>query len=386
MKCRKLGLIWVAALFFLVACHEHDIRKETPLSRQTMIVFMPWSSNMKPFFDVNIADLEKAIEEQGLVDDRLFVCIATTPTSCSVMELSVKNGIAVRDTLEVISNPDFTQSADIANLLSSVVEEAPAHHYSLVVGGHGMAWLPVSSDAQRRAAPQYFEYPSIPVTRWFGGVTPNYQIEISTLAEGISSTGLHMDYILFDDCFMSNVEAAYELSYVTDYIIGCPTEIMAYGFPYQLCARYLFGQVDYQQLCQSFYDFYMDYSIPCGTVAVIDCRQLPALADIVRAMNTTYWKPVQMPEPIQRMDGYNPTLFYDLCDVYDHLCPDSALLAEFHEQLSRAVPFKACTPSFYSSIAGFIKIQSFSGITTSETSTNPLATTLSSTAWYRVTH
>ena len=76
----------------------------------------------------------------------------------------------------------------------------PAMHYGLVVGGHGMAWVPSSSDAKR--APYHSGYGERPLTRWFGGLTPDSQIEISSFAEGIRMAGLHMDYILFDDCFM----------------------------------------------------------------------------------------------------------------------------------------------------------------------------------------
>lgn len=41
-----------------------------------------------------------------------------------------------------------------------------------------------------------------------------------------------MEYILFDDCYMSSLEAAYDLRHVTRHLIACPTEIMAYGMPY----------------------------------------------------------------------------------------------------------------------------------------------------------
>lgn len=43
---------------------------------------------------------------------------------------------------------------------------------------------------------------------------------------------MKMEYILFDDCYMSSLEAAYDLRHVTRHLIACPTEIMAYGMPY----------------------------------------------------------------------------------------------------------------------------------------------------------
>ena len=86
------------------------------------------------------------------------------------------------------------------------------------------------------------------------------------------------------------------------------------------------------------------------------------------------------------MDGYRPTLFYDLGDYVSHLCGDPALLQAFNDQLSRAVPYKAHTDFFYSMSSGKIPINTFSGITISDPSQNSLARTKTSTKWYKATH
>ena len=59
---------------------------------------------------------------------------------------------------------------------------------------------------------------------------------------------MHMDYILFDDCYMSSVEVAHALRHVTDYLIGSTSEIMAYGFPYALAGKHMLGAVDTRDL------------------------------------------------------------------------------------------------------------------------------------------
>lgn len=41
-----------------------------------------------------------------------------------------------------------------------------------------------------------------------------------------------MEYILFDDCYMSSVEVAYELKEATRFLIASTSEMMAYGMPY----------------------------------------------------------------------------------------------------------------------------------------------------------
>jgi hypothetical protein len=282
------------------------------------------------------------------------------------------------------SQPNFTQRENITTMLNDMRTIAPARRYSLIVGCHGMGWLPVSTS---RARSQYhFERDDVPQTRWFGGWTSEYQIETTTLADAISDAGMRMEYIMFDDCFMSSVEAAYDLKDVTDYLIGCPTEIMIYGFPYHLCTRHLVGTVDYAALCQTFLGFYSHYTTPCGTIAVTDCRELDALATIVRDINQTQEFDYAMLSDVQRMDGYSPPLFYDLGDYIAHLCTDGNLLNAFKRQLDVTVPHKAHTPQYYSASNGFNDIRAYSGITTSAPSHNTRSVGQEKTKWYQATH
>ena len=343
---------------------------------------MPWSTNMTPYFEQNIADFKTAIKGGLLKNERVIVCISSTKSRANVIELRQEQG--VRDTLMFYSQPDFTQRENITTMLNDVRAIAPAWRYSLIVGCHGMGWLPVSTSLAR--SQYHFERDDVPQTRWFGGFTSEYQIETTTLADAISDAGMRMEYIMFDDCFMSSVEAAYDLKDVTNYLIGCPTEIMIYGFPYHLCTRHLVGTVDYAALCQIFLDFYSHYTTPCGTIAVTDCRELDALAAIVRDINLTQEFDYALLSDVQRMDGYNPPLFCDLGDYIAHLCADQNLLDAFNRQLELTVPYKAHTAQYYSASNGFNDIRAYSGITTSAPSHNTRSVGLKKTRWYQATH
>ena len=374
-----LTLLLASCLF--TSCHDDDELIDEP-TEQTVIFFMPWSTNMTPYFEQNIADFETAIKGGLLKNERVIVIISSTKSRANVIELRQEQG--VRDTLMFYSQPDFTQRENITTMLNDVRAIAPACRYSLIVGCHGMGWLPVSTS---RARSQYhFERDDVPQTRWFGGFTSEYQIETTTLADAIGDAGMRMEYIMFDDCFMSSVEAAYDLKDVTNYLIGCPTEIMIYGFPYHLCTRHLVGTVDYAALCQTFLDFYSHYTTPCGTIAVTDCRELDALAAIVREINLTQEFDYSQLADVQRMDGYNPPLFYDLGDYIAHLCTDGNLLNAFKRQLDVTVPHKAHTPQYYSASNGFNDIRAYSGITTSAPSHNTRSVGQEKTKWYQATH
>ena len=382
MKPQRIYLWLMMALMMLVtACHD-DPKSEPHISGRTVVVFMPWTFDLQPFFDQNIKDIEEVIASGALADERVMVCVAPTTLKAILFELRGEQGKCVRDTIEVFDNMNFLKASNITKLLATVEKTAPAHHYAMIMAGHGMAWLPAGTSPIQKQ-PRHLKG-NRPLTRWIGGSTSGSQIEISTLEEGIQQAGMHMDYILFDDCYMSSVEVAYEMREVTDYIIGCPTEIMAYGFPYKQCFRYLLGSPDYKRLCESFLDFYSHYLDPYGTVAVTDCRELEALADVARRITSAFPTTQQYNDSIQQMDGYTPPLFYDLGDTYAHLCKDKALLTAFNTQLERTVPYKACTASYYSYYGGYYTINHYSGLTTSQTSSSPHVTGWSDTQWAKV--
>lgn len=232
----------------------------------------------------------------------------------------------------------------------------------------------------------HWEYENVPMTRYFGGLYPQYQTDITTLAQGISNAGLKMEYILFDDCYMSTVEVAYDLKNVTNHLIASTCEIMAYGMPYAKIGQYLIGEINYEKICNGFDDFYSNYEMPCGTIAVTDCAELDHLATIMKDINSQYTFDTTLTGSLQRLDGYSPVIFFDCGDYVSKLCSNQELLAQFNEQLNRTVPFKRNTDYFYSMSRGKVKIETFSGITISDPSTNDLASAKEKTAWYAATH
>lgn len=195
-----------------------------------------------------------------------------------------------------------------------------------------------------------------------------------------------MEYILFDDCYMSSIEVAYELRNVTDYLIASASEIMAYGMPYAVIGEYLLDDPDFQAICDGFYDFYSTYGMPYGTLAVTVCAELEDLAMIMKKINTKYIFDESSENTLQRMDGYTPIIFYDYGDYVEKLCKDPVLLERFEQQLSRTVPYKVHTDYFYSVTKGRVPIYTFSGITTSDPSKHSLAVSKTDTEWYRATH
>lgn len=361
---------------------------------QTVAMYLPWSGNLTRYFEQNIADMESVVAAGALRDERILVYFMPTETSAELFELRHDNGTCVRRMIrEYETPPAFTSAEGIASILGDIRETAPAQRYAMTIGCHGMAWLPVAGAyyAPGRTSErekEYWEYEreGASLTRWFGGVEERHRTDIRTLADGIAAAGMHMEYILFDDCYMSSIEVAYELRTVTDHLIGSTSEIMAFGFPYALMGQHLVGEVDYEGICDAFHLFYSTYRDPYGTIGVTVCSELPALANVMRRINARCTFPGSKIDGLQALDGYSPVRFFDMGDYVRQLCTDAALLSEFVEQLERTVPIHRHTPQYYSMSSGVHPIRAFSGITTSDPSTSSVTEPKTQTAWWAATH
>lgn len=373
-----------------------DFERSDPIIRpnneQTVFMYLPWSTNLTSNFKQNINDLRKVVAKNVLKNERIIVFMCTKATEAFLFELVYEDGKDVRKTYKKYEypSPSYTTADGIAAILNDVETYAPAKRYAMIIGCHGLGWIPVSNTQSRSkfsATKRHWEYENVPMTRLFGGLSPEYQTDITTLAKGISSVGLKMEYILFDDCYMSGVEVAYDLKEVTKHLIASTSEVMAYGMPYAEIGEYLIGKVNYKEICDGFYSFYSNYTaMPCGTLAVTDCSELEKLATIMKDINSQHTFDATSVGTLQRLDGYSPVIFFDCWDYVSKLCSDPGLLAQFKEQLDRTVLFKRNTDYYYTMTKGKIKIDTFSGITISDPSTSAEAAKKEETAWYMATH
>jgi len=295
--------------------------------------------------------------------------------------------------------------------IKEVIKLAPADSYGLVMAGHATGWVPINGVAQSSAAAAYVadgerrplqqitheelwkKQDSGVDTRFFGekySDSAANAFDIPDLAKGLAATGVYFDYILFDACLMANVEAIYDLRNNARYIIASPCEIMAAGFPYENVVPLLLKDGgrshDLVSVCEAYNKFYENHRYRSGSVALIDCKQLDALAAAVKQVNSNPTKSYDIAN-IQSFEGHQDHIFFDLGDYIEQVCDDEQTLKVFNQQMARTIKAKYTLPVFWSNLgaAGEYPVRTFSGLTTSAPSVlyrNDYA----NTAWYKATH
>ena len=419
MHIRKICDFIIATLFIVVgvSCSNGDSPDGpdvpvTPVG-QTVFMFFPWSNSLLSDFRRTVEDMQTVVAQRSMKDERIMVFMATSEREAVLFELKKQNGRCLTDTLRRYSDRPFTSRQWLTSLFSEVMTLAPASRYGMVVGCHGLAWVPVQGqrNARKRLGSQerideednlykeeridkegepndlmHFEVQGPVTTRFIGGTYPETQIETTDLADAMADAGFHTEYILLDACYMSSVEVAYELKDVTHYLIASPTEVLSYGFPYITMGKHLLGTPNYKGIVDSFISFYSSYNLPYGTVAVTDCTQLDALAAIAQQINAADAEQL-VPNGVQIMDGYSPTLFYDLGHLMSLKDAGTVLTAAFAEQLDKTVPYKGHTGQYFTTLKDApVDIKHYSGLNTSQGSLNHMADRLSETAWYKATN
>ena len=419
MQIKKTCSLIIATLFIVVgvSCSNGDSPDGpdvpvTPVG-QTVFMFFPWSNSLLSDFRRTVEDMQTVVAQRSMKNERIMVFMATSEREAVLFELKKQNGRCLTDTLRRYSDRPFTSRQWLTSLFSEVMTLAPASRYGMVVGCHGLAWVPVQGqrNARKRLGSQekideednlykeeridkegepndlmHFEVQGPVTTRFIGGTYPETQIETTDLADAMADAGFHTEYILFDACYMSSVEVAYELKDVTHYLIASPTEVLSYGFPYITMGKHLLGTPNYKGIVDSFISFYSSYNLPYGTVAVTDCTQLDALAAIAQQINAAATEQL-VPNGVQIMDGYSPTLFYDLGHLMSLKDAGTVLTAAFAEQLEKTVPYKGHTGQYFTALKDApVDIKHYSGLNTSQGSLNHMADRLSETAWYKATN
>ena len=228
---------------------------------------------------------------------------------------------------------------------------------------HGTGWLPprynVNSEVPRAMR---FSLPK-PAQPWpetkaignqFVGSSANATwVELPDFAQAIP---MHLEYLILDTCLSGAVEVAYELKDVCDRLIVSPAEILTAGMVYSTLSWDMFAgkDPDLDTYCEEYYRYYdsQSGSYRSGTITMVDCSKLEALATSFRAILDAHRDALENSElhsSVQRYFYGSSALrfFYDLRDFCAYLGASAAELGQLDAALAAAVPYHAETPTFF---------------------------------------
>ena len=416
-KLFTLFICMISLAMTFTSCSEEAFDTDS-VNKQTILVYFPWTgSTSKPglYSDLqnNLDSIcQGIIAKKGLNDSRVLVFFSEKYNQSTLYDLQydATNKKVNCVPIKKYEGNSHCSAEGFAELLNNVKQNAEALNYALIIGAHGCGWTYADdwSNYPFYARPSFGSSSPInnsfsgisfdsdsnnPHTRFFGSVDlKDNSIDVATLAEGIKLSGLKMQYILFDACYMGNIETAYELKDVTNFLIASSSEIMGYGLPYKSLWNYLNSPTpNYSSIVATSVKYYNTTDTPYLNLSAIDCREVEGLASIMKEINSKYTLSESVSlDSIQRLDAFSPNLFYDMETYVDSLHPSGYLLDQFKNKLKATVKAADHTDYAYSVLfykPTYIKIRNYCGVTISDPSQHSVAIKgREKTGWWKATH
>lgn len=376
--------IVLAFLLLFTSCEDNKNElKPAECVARTVLIYMVGddrsygASDLSELLRGNFNDMLKGMELIDVSDCNVLVFSKLSNSSPCLIHLKNEGGYIVADTLYTYSDENPLGKQFMADVMSTSFSYFPAESYGFVFLSHAEGWLPAAMSASRSI-----------------GVYQNTSMNISDFNEVLSVVGQHLDFILFDACFMQSVEVAYELRDKVDYIIGSPTEIPGPGASYSQLMPCLFLKKDYaENIAKSYFQEYEKiYTGETPTnkhwtggvsVSVIKTEALDDLALYTKNIFLNYNFDSNVSE-IMCYDRRSSKYYYDLDGLVYHLTGGNNDYIAWKAVFDLAVPYWGTTSKNYSGTAGMFSMEGSSGVSTyipTSSSSSVLTTYYKSYLW-----
>lgn len=305
----------------------------------TLLIYMQGNNGLAEFMDSNLQRVLTAFYNVPH-DKARIVVFYDRGNYTRLTELYLDDGMAKQRLIKEYETSTSTVDKEfMREVFATVKREAAADSYGLILSSHGGGWVPSDLyDAyllgeESRAAEQPSANPL------FYGQDDSDCMEVPELVDAISD--IYFNYIIFDACFMSNVEALYDMRNAADYIIASPAEILGTGFPYEEMIPMLFSREDHmlEEVCKEYMELYASSS---GTIALIDCKKLDALAEAMHQVVATADLSKADAESIQPYDNFDYHLYFDLLHYVEMVATEEAY-NNFTDTLGQVVLYSGYT-------------------------------------------
>lgn len=326
----------------LVSCSDHsdDDAPHGPTSiRRSLIIYMAAQNSLGSSGAARLDSAEIARGAMSLNDnDNIFLFIDDVHRP-RLYRLYRYRGRTITD--KVWTSPTdlcSTDPATLRDLLTHIRTTYPSQSYALVLWSHADGWLPSTNVVNTLDS-----IPSVTALRSFGidvgtagSMTTDRdstghtgpQMDIDQLERAIQQSHIHLDYIFFDACLMQNIEVAYQLRHVTDYIIASATSTSAYGGYYDnLLPRALLlypaNDANVSLIADQYYydavlnpDLKKYYGQTGNAISVIKTSQLDTLARVTANYLPHIFANRAEP-PLPQVTAYANSTYFTTPDYYD---------------------------------------------------------------------
>lgn len=360
---KDIRIVLACVIVAIISASCGDGKGDTPeppappvqeVAGRTVLVYMLASnslgSTVSPYdYDMqDIREMQTAAAEGDITDGRLLVYHSSSNGNVVLKEI-LPDRI---DTLKIYDPDVLSQSRErMDEVFDDMKSLAPARDYGLILWGHGSGWLQ-DGIAESQSTVQTYAY----------GEENRKWMNITTLASILEDRDF--SFLYMDCCYMASVEVIYQLRKAVRRIVAYPTEVIAWGMPYDQNIKYFFMDTpDLESAAKATFDLYDSMSNPTYrlcTVGVFDTSGMDRLAAATRAIydrNTTGIPDGYTPQPYMTS---GTCYYFDFGGYVAALDYDDALKAEFDAALSDVVLYEAATPRLWNQI----DINEHSGLST----------------------
>lgn len=359
----------------VVGCRKSDLPTPIVYGERTIFVYMAADNNLSSYAQ---QDLEKMKAGMAQVDSKSHLVVYADIRGREPQLLQITG-----DTIRVVEQYEEENSASVeifSQKWARVRQLFPSDSYGMVLWSHASGWVPAgvllkSTPKSSVSSPAgdfvgegiWSRDPDALLTKWFGQDGSDF-MEISDLAAALPKNR-ELEFVVFDACFMSNVETLYDLRYATKYVLASASELLAEGIPYNKVLPELFAETPrLEQFCRLFMEFHEQSNLDYAMISLVQMDQMEALAAAAKAFYATADPAAVDLDDVQYLENMSSHVFFDMEDYYVRMPGDSVLRTDFVEQLGRTVRYADSTPYVYSAYSGssnhLIKVNANSGLST----------------------
>ena len=377
-------LVGCLSLFLFSACEKEDGPSVGPVERVVLVYFAADNS----LSNLCYKDLDEIRAGMLNISDSmlLFAYVDANEENAKLLKFRNIDGKVSEEIVKEYGDRNSVGVEETQEVFNDVFGN-PAYQadsYGLVYWSHGEGWIP---------------YPTPPSSRWIGqDWDGDNRMNLSDFKE-ILAAAPHLDFLMFDACFMQSIEVAYELRKYADYVIASPTETPGPGAPYDAIMPYLAQVGASAAMAGAYFEAYnalYNGSTPMNdnwtggvSICVLRTNGLESLAALTAQLMPT--EEVDLYALREEVFDYDQRSGWDdsYIGYHDWAQMMQALLSEadyttWRQAYDDAVVYWNTTPKNYSAVVGMFSMEGANGVThyIPESVASPRAEAYRSLEWY----